>query len=146
MLNDSCMVLFCLRGPFEASLYEITFGRRLVREEKETRLMWVYCATYKHDLFFSSLMWGGGASSWTSTSFRFIKTRKELHLNGKRFRGYQQKRKWRMGEKKWEIEHWNFFILFCFRFTVYNEEHIFSSIFTFAFKNNQLNSRNEKID
>ena len=108
--------------------------------------MWVYCATYKHDLFF--LLWcgGGEAFSWTSTSSRSIKTRKELHLNGKRFRGYQQKRKWRMGEKKWEIEHWNFFILFCFRFTVYNEEHIFSSIFTFAFKNNQLNSRNEKID
>ena len=125
MLNDSCMVLFCLRGPFEAFLYEITFGRRLVREEKETRLMWVYCATYKHDLFFSSLMWGGGASSWTSSSFRFIKTRKELHLNGKRFRGYQQKRKWGMGEKKWEIEHWKFFILFCFKFTVFIMRNIY---------------------
>ena len=96
--------------------------------------------------FFFDVGGGGEAFSWTSTSSRSIKTRKELHLNGKRFRGYQQKRKWRMGEKKWEIEHWNFFILFCFRFTVYNEEHIFSSIFTFAFKNNQLNSRNEKID
>ena len=46
---------------------------------------------------------------------------------------------------KWKIKNYNFFVLFCFRFTVYNEEHIFSSISTFAFKNDQLNSRNEKI-
>ena len=40
----------------------------------------------------------------------------------------------------------NFLCCFVLDLLFYNEEHIFSSIFTFAFKNNQLNSRNEKID
>ena len=123
------MVLFCLRGPFEASLYEITFGRRLVREEKETRLMWVYCAAYKHDLFF--LLWcggGGGAGGGVFMDLHFVsfhKNAKRTPLEWKRFRGYQQKRKWGMGEKKWEIEHWNFFILFCFKFTVFIMRNIY---------------------
>ena len=77
MLNDSCMVLFCLHGTFEASLYEISFGRRLVREEKETRLMCVYCVTNKHDhFFFVDGVGARGAFPWTSTSSRSIKNAK----------------------------------------------------------------------
>ena len=100
MLNDSCMVLFCLRGPFEASLYEITFGRRLVREEKETRLMWVYCATYKHDLFFSSLMWGGGGVFMDLHFVSFHKNAKRTPLEWKKIQRIPTKAKMGNGRKE----------------------------------------------
>ena len=104
------MVLFCLHGPFEASLYEISFCRGLVREEKETRLMWVYCATNKHDLFFSLIGWGVGGGGGVLVDLGFVSFRKKRennsdthiyktpsHFSGKRFRGNHYKQKWEMG-------------------------------------------------
>ena len=37
MLLNSFLVFFGLHGPIEASFYEITFGRRPLRRERETR-------------------------------------------------------------------------------------------------------------
>ena len=38
MLIDIFVIFFSLYGPFEASFYKITFVRRALREEKETKI------------------------------------------------------------------------------------------------------------
>ena len=47
MLFDTFVIFFSLYGPFETSFYEITFGRRPLRKERETKIAakWLPTAT-----------------------------------------------------------------------------------------------------
>ena len=144
-----------MHGSFLPSwvVWSVTFGRRLVRKEKGTRLMCVYCATNKHDhFFFVDGVGTRGAFSWTSTSSRSIKnakrtrTRTFITLQATWMENASEDTtKSENGE--WEIKHYNFFLCFLVLNLLFIMRNIyFSWISMFAFKNNQLNSRNEKID
>ena len=100
--------------------------------------------------FFSSLMWGGGGGRgrFNGPPLRLVPKKREKNSTWME-KDSEDTNKSENGE--WEKRNGKLSIgifLCCFVLDLlfYNEEHIFSSIFTFAFKNNQLNSRNEKID